>query len=162
MSWNKVAVIGVGMTKFGELFDKSWEALLADAYVEALGNVDKGIKPSEIQAVYYGTTMGSLMGMELPGGAIVSTLLGLTGVPVTRIENGCPTGSDTFRNAALAVASGVFDVVLAIGAVFAGIRVLEKLAPSRHTCPKCGKPLAQGTTPCPHCGTELSWERKAA
>lgn len=116
MSWNKVAVVGAGMTKFGELFDKSWEHLLADAYLEALGSVDKGMEPSDIQAIWYGTTMGSLMGMELPGGAIVSTLLGLTGIPATRVENGCPTGSDTFRNAVLAVASGVYDVVLAIGA----------------------------------------------
>lgn len=116
MSWNKVAVVGAGMTKFGELFDKGWEHLLAEAFLEALGSVDKGMNRSDINAVYYGTTMGSLMGMELPGGNIVSTLLGLTGIPSTRIENGCPTGSDTFRTAVLAVASGVYDVILAIGA----------------------------------------------
>ena len=55
------------------------------------------------------------MGLEIPGGASLAATVGLVDVPVTRVENGCPTGADTFRNACLGVASGVYDVVIAIG-----------------------------------------------
>ncbi|MGQ9653423.1 MAG: thiolase C-terminal domain-containing protein [Thermodesulfobacteriota bacterium] len=115
MGWNKVAVVGVGMIKFGELFEKSYEALLQEAYLAAIASVDKGFDPKEIQAGWLGTCLGSAMGLEIPGGASLAATVGLVEIPVTRVENGCPTGSDTFRNACLGVASGVYDVALAIG-----------------------------------------------
>ncbi len=116
MAWNKVAVVGVGMMKFGELFEKSYEAMIQEAFLNAVNSVDKGFDPKEIQAGWLGTCVGTLMGLEIPGGATLAATTGLVDIPVTRVENGCPTGSDTFRNACLGVASGVYDVAIVVGA----------------------------------------------
>lgn len=115
MGWNKVAIVGVGMIKFGELFEKGFENMMEEVYLAAINNVDKGFDPKEIHAAWLGTSRPNLFGFVTIGGAFVSGNLGLTGIPVTRVENGCPTGSDAFRNACFGVASGVYDVVLAIG-----------------------------------------------
>ena len=107
---NKVAVVGAGMIKFGELFDKSFEDMMSEAYMTCLKSVDKGINPQkEIQAAWYGTIYGPRTG------SVLAETLGLKGIPVTRIENACATGSDSFRNACIAVASGVYDTALAVG-----------------------------------------------
>ncbi|TAK36503.1 MAG: thiolase domain-containing protein [Chloroflexota bacterium] len=116
MGWNKVAIVGVGMIRFGELFDKSYDQMIEEAYLAAIEGVDKGITPKEIQAGWYGTARGFLHGQEALGGASLTGSIALAGIPSTRVENGCPTGADTFRNACLGVASGVYDVVLALGA----------------------------------------------
>lgn len=116
MAWNQVAIVGAGLIPFGELFDMSYEAMIQQAYLRAIQSVDKGMDPEEIEAGWLGTCMGSMMGLEIPGGATVAGTIGLVDVPFTRIENGCPTGGDTFRNACLGVASGVYRVALVIGA----------------------------------------------
>lgn len=105
---NKVAVIGAGVIKFGELFDKSFEDMASEAYLNCLKSVDKGIDPKEIEAVWYGTIFGPSTG------AAVAETLGLVDRPVTHVENACATGSDAFRNACFAVASGVYDVALVV------------------------------------------------
>ncbi len=115
MGWNKVAIVGVGMLKFGEHFDKSYEAMIGKAYLAVLDGVQKGIDPKDIEAGWIGTCIGSLMGSELISGSMLAGIVGLAGIPVTRIENGCPTGSDTFRNACMGVASGLYDVAIALG-----------------------------------------------
>src|SRR5918995_2480261 len=96
MSWNKVAVVGAGLIKMGELFEQSYEPALVDA-------------------AFVATQRGTLWGQEGIGGNTIPTAIGLNGVPCTRIENACPSGSDAFRVGAMAVASGVHDVVLVIG-----------------------------------------------
>lgn len=116
MGWNRVAIIGAGMTRFGELFDRSMEQMTAEAFTKALADVDKGIDPDRIEALWFGNCMGSLSGNEIPSGAVLANALGLVGKPASRIENGCPTGSDTFRHACMGVASGIYDVVVAVGA----------------------------------------------
>ncbi len=116
MSWNKVAVVGAGMTEFGELFDLSLEQLAAEAFVNAVGSVDKGISPERIDTAYFANVVGSLQGNEIPSGATLANAIGMPGLAATRLENGCPTGSDAFRQACLAVASGVSDVALVVGA----------------------------------------------
>ena len=115
MGWNKVAMVGVGMIPFGELFHKSWETMLEEAYLNCIGSVDKGLNPKEIQAAWIGTARPELHGQGAQGGNSLVAQLGLAGIPCTRVENGCPTGSDAVRNAAFGVASGVYDVVLAAG-----------------------------------------------
>lgn len=125
-----VAVIGVGCTKFGDLFDKSYEDLICEAAFEAYA--DAGIDPAEIQAAYLGTYLPGPAG----GKAAVSLgdALRLYDRPITRVENYCATGTDAFRNACLAVASGTYDIVLVLGA--------EKLKdrPGRGL-PRLGHPL---------------------
>jgi acetyl-CoA C-acetyltransferase len=112
----KVAIIGVGMIPFGELFEKGLETMAQEAYINCLKGVDKGIDPKEIKAAWFGQWSGGLIGQGTQGGSALASMLGQMEIPITRVENGCPTGSDTFRNACLGVASGVYDVTLALGA----------------------------------------------
>ncbi len=115
MGWNKVAIVGAGMIKFGELFEKSAEDMMGEVFLNAVKSVDKGFDPKDIKAAWLGCSRPNLFGYVTVGGAFLSGNIGLTGIPVTRVENGCPTGSDAFRNACLGVASGVYDVALVMG-----------------------------------------------
>jgi acetyl-CoA C-acetyltransferase len=106
---DRVVIAGVGYTKFGELWDKSPEDLLVDAVYEALD--DAGVGAKEIQAGWCGIQY------EFTGvsGGTPAEFLKMYGIPFTRVENFCASGMDAFRNACLAVASGVYDLVLACG-----------------------------------------------
>ncbi|HVM40390.1 MAG TPA: thiolase domain-containing protein [Acidimicrobiia bacterium] len=115
MAWNKVAVVGAGLIKFGELFDQSYEQMAAGAFKAAAEAVDRGFDPSLVEAGIVATQRGTLWGQEGVGGNTVPSAIGLAGLPFTRVENACPSGSDAFRIGAMAVASGVHDVVLVIG-----------------------------------------------
>ncbi len=115
MSWNKVAVVGAGLIKMGELFDQSYEDMAAGAFNAAVASVDKGFDPSAVEAAFVATQRGTLWGQEGISGNTVPTAIGLAGIACTRIENACPSGSDAFRVGAMAVASGVHDLVLVIG-----------------------------------------------
>ena len=115
MAWNKVAVVGGGLIKFGELFEQSYEQMASGAFDAAVASVDKGFDPQLVEAAFVATQRGTLWGQEGIGGNTVPTAIGLAGIPCTRVENACPSGSDAFRVGAMAVASGVHDVVLVIG-----------------------------------------------
>jgi acetyl-CoA C-acetyltransferase len=104
---DRVAIVGMGCSRFGERWDASANDLLVEAAMEAYE--DAGIGPEEIQAAWVGTTASGKTGM------VVSEPLRLQYIPITRVENACATASDAFRNACYAVASGVYDIVLAIG-----------------------------------------------
>ncbi|MEY2449854.1 MAG: acetyl-CoA C-acetyltransferase [Acidimicrobiaceae bacterium] len=105
---DRVAIIGMGCTQFGEHWDKSTDDLLIDSTQEAFGSV--GLTKDDVDAYWLGT-MGSGQG----SGLTLSRPLKLDYKPVTRIENYCATGSDAFRNACYAVASGAYDIVMAVG-----------------------------------------------
>jgi acetyl-CoA C-acetyltransferase len=115
MSWNRVAVVGGGLIRFGELFDQSYEQMAHGAFAAAVSSVDKGFDPHQVEAAIVATQRGTLWGQEGIGGNTVPSAIGLAGVPCTRVENACPSGSDAFRIGAMVVASGVHDVVLVIG-----------------------------------------------
>lgn len=104
---DKVAIIGMGCTQFGELWDKDVDDLMIDATTEALE--DAGVELKDIQAVWAGTANSGV------NGSSVSAPLQLQYIPVTRVENACASGIETIRNAAYAVAAGVYDLVLALG-----------------------------------------------
>ncbi|HJP68700.1 MAG TPA: acetyl-CoA acetyltransferase, partial [Sphingomicrobium sp.] len=109
---DKVAILGMGCSKFGELWDKGTEALLSEAFEEALE--DAGIGREQIEAAWYGSALDNV---NVGNSAIpASTALRLDGIPVTRLENMCATGTEALRGAAYAVASGAADIALAIGA----------------------------------------------
>lgn len=106
-----VAVVGVGVSKFGERYDTSYADLAVEAASEALA--DAGIGQDRIQAAWLGTyTPAYGWGVS---GASLADALRLYHVPITRVENYCATGMEAFRNAAFAVACGQYDVVLALG-----------------------------------------------
>lgn len=108
---DKVAIIGVGCTKFGERWDASAGDMLVDAFKEAIE--DAGIEPKDIQAAFGGTAMPEThIG---PGGTPIAEYLRLDYVPFSRNENYCCTGADAIRYASYAIASGVVDIALAIG-----------------------------------------------
>jgi acetyl-CoA C-acetyltransferase len=115
VAWNRVAVVGAGLIKMGELFEQSYEQMAAGAFAACVESVDKGFEPHLVEAAFVATQRGTLWGQEGIGGNTIPTAIGLTGIPCTRIENACPSGSDAFRVGAMAVASGVHDVVLVIG-----------------------------------------------
>jgi acetyl-CoA C-acetyltransferase len=104
---DRIAIVGMGCTKFGERWDQSFEDLTIDAAYEALE--DAGIGPTDVEAAWLGTQGAGLTGMQL------SIPLKLPDIPVTRVENACSTGTDAIRNACFAVASGAYDMVLVVG-----------------------------------------------
>ena len=103
---NKVAIVGMGCTKFGERWDKGVEDLIVEAAYEAFE--DAGIEPKDVQAAWIGTVFSGLS-------AITLSPLQLQYIPMTRVENMCATGSEALRAATYAVAAGVCDVALAVG-----------------------------------------------
>jgi len=108
---DKVAIIGMGCTRFGERWDVGAEELMVEAFEEALA--DAGIGKRQIEAAWLGTCLEEInvgkTGMPL------STTLRLPMIPVTRVENYCATGTEAFRGACYAVASGAYDIALALG-----------------------------------------------
>jgi len=106
-----VAVIGVGMNRWGELWEKSHRQIWTEAAIEAIA--DAGV--DRVDALYVGCMSGGLfMGQEHLG-ALLADQLGMGPIPGTRVESACASGGLAFRQAYLAVASGEHDVVLASG-----------------------------------------------
>jgi acetyl-CoA C-acetyltransferase len=109
---DKVAIIGMGCTMFGERWEAATHDLLAEAFDEALA--DAGVERRQIEAAWYGSALDFV---NVGNSAIpASTALRLDGIPVTRVENMCATGTEALRGATYAVASGAVDIALAIGA----------------------------------------------
>src|SRR5438067_161098 len=104
---DRVAIVGMGCTPFGEHWDKSASDLLVDATGEALTSA--GVELRDIDAFWLGTLFSGQSGLTL------SRPLKIDYKPVSRLENYCATGSEAFRNACYAVASGAYDVAMAIG-----------------------------------------------
>ena len=104
---DKVAIIGMGCTRFGELWGKSVDDLITEAAYEACE--DAGVDLKDIQAAWLGTVFSGQTALSL------SSPLKLQYIPVTRVENMCATGTEALRGAAYAVASGACDIALALG-----------------------------------------------
>lgn len=107
---DKVAIIGMGCTKFGERWDAGLEDLAIESAYEAYE--DAGIGPEEIQACWVGQASAPLIGV---GGATIADALKLQGIPIVRNENWCTTAHIALIEACMAVASGMYDTVMAIG-----------------------------------------------
>ncbi len=108
---DKVAILGMGCSKFGERWDCEAEDLMVEAYEEALG--DAGIEKSQINAAWFSTAIEDVhVGKS---GVPLAVALRLPYIPVTRVENYCASGSEAFRGAVYAVASGAADIALALG-----------------------------------------------
>jgi len=108
---NKVAIIGMGCTQFGELWDKSSEDLIVEAYKEAAE--DAGIETKDIDAAWFGSCFEEINVGR--GGIPLARALKLPNIPVTRVENFCTTGTEALRGACYAVASGACEIALALG-----------------------------------------------
>ncbi|MCX6000617.1 MAG: acetyl-CoA acetyltransferase, partial [Chloroflexi bacterium] len=104
---DRVAIVGMGCTQFGELWGKGPADLIVDAVSEAVA--DAGIEIKDIQAAWSGTLFSG------SGGRTVSEALRLQYIPVSRMENACASGHEAVRGAAYAVAAGIYDICLAVG-----------------------------------------------
>jgi len=126
---DRVAIVGMGCTSFGEHWDKGSDDLLVESASEAYRSA--GVDPAQVDAYWLGT-MGSGV-----SGLMLSEALKLDYKPVTRLENMCATGSEAIRNAAYAVASGAYDVAMAVG--------VEKLKDSGYSGLVVSSPPDDGT-----------------
>jgi acetyl-CoA C-acetyltransferase len=104
---DRVAIIGMGCTRFAEHWDMGVDELLLAATGEAFSSA--GVTKEEVDAYWLGTAQSGMSGLTL------SRPLRLQGKPVTRVENYCATGSEALRQAAYAVASGAYDMAMAVG-----------------------------------------------
>lgn len=104
---DRVAIVGMGCTRFGEHWDKGADELMIDATDDAFKSA--GVTKDDVDAYWLGTAMSGNSGMTL------AMPLHLEGKPVTRVENFCATGSEALRQAAYAVASGAYDMAMAVG-----------------------------------------------
>jgi acetyl-CoA C-acetyltransferase/acetyl-CoA acyltransferase len=117
-SMRRVAVIGVGVTKFGKHERTSGE-LFAEAAVDALADAE--LPPGAVQALYYGNVVGGETEHQLHTGPQAASILGIPTVPTTRFETACASSHAAFRHAVMEIAAGISDVVLVGG----GERVLN-------------------------------------
>ncbi len=108
---DKVVILGMGCSKFGERWDCNAEDLMVEAFQEAL--TDAGIERKQIEAAWFGTAIEEQhVGKS---GVPLAMTLRLPYIPVTHVENYCATGTEAFRGAVYAVASGAVDIALALG-----------------------------------------------
>jgi acetyl-CoA C-acetyltransferase len=108
---DKVAILGMGCSKFGERWDASPEDLMVEAYTEAMA--DAGIAPEQLDAAWFSTHMPDI-GVGRAGFQM-GIALRLPNIGVTRVENACAGGTDAVRGAVYAVASGACDIAIALG-----------------------------------------------
>jgi len=108
---DKVVILGMGCTRFGERWDSGPQELMVESFEECIK--DAGIDKKEIQAAWYGQCYDELGTGK--GALGVATSLKLPYIPVTRVENFCATGTEAFRGAVYAVAAGACDIALAMG-----------------------------------------------
>jgi len=109
---DKVAILGMGCSKFGERWGDNSEDLMVEAFSEAIA--DAGIEKTQIDAAWLATAMEE----QNVGKASIplAKALRLPNIGVTRVENYCASGTEAFRGAVYAVASGACDIALAVGA----------------------------------------------
>ncbi|HWQ47027.1 MAG TPA: hypothetical protein VN376_09175 [Longilinea sp.] len=110
-----VALIGAGMSKFGAFPGKASRDLFVDAFQEMLQSVDKGFDAKDIEALYIGNFSSDLFENQGHTAPIMADWVGLTPRPATRVEDACASGGVALRQGIIAVASGMYDVVLVGG-----------------------------------------------
>lgn len=108
-----VAIVGTGVAKFGENFDQGYNDMLIEACYEAFR--DAGLEKEAIEAAWLGTYLPYAWNIEGVAGSSLAEALNLFPIPVTRVSNYCCTGTEAVRAAALAVAAGEYEIVLACG-----------------------------------------------
>ena len=110
----EVAIVGAGMTRFAKHLDKGMKELSREAIEAALKSA--GVETNALEAVAVGNAMAGLItGQECIRGQVVLREMGIGGIPVINTENACASAATAFHLAWLYIASGMYDVVLALG-----------------------------------------------
>jgi acetyl-CoA acetyltransferase len=110
-----VAVVGAGMSRFGAFPDKTTRDLFVEAFRELCASVDKGLDPKEIEAIYIGNASSDLFEGQSHTAPLMTSWIGLTPRPATRVEDACASSGVALRQGILAIASGLYDIVLVGG-----------------------------------------------
>ncbi len=110
-----VAIVGAGMSKFGSFPEKTGRELFVEAYLDMLAAVDKGVDPKDINAFYLGNYSSDLFEGQGHNAPLLADAVGLTPLPATRVEGACASGSLALRQGIIAIASGMYDMVLVGG-----------------------------------------------
>lgn len=110
-----VAVVGAGMSKFGAFPGLATRDLFVEAFRELLASVDKGFDARDIEALYIGNFSSDLFEGQAHTAPIMADWVGLTPRPATRVEDACASSGVAFREGLIAVASGLYDIVLVGG-----------------------------------------------
>ena len=110
-----VSIVGAGMSQFGAFRDKTVRDLFVEAFQDLLEHLDHGIDVEDIECGFIGNYSSDLFEGQGHTAPILADWLGMTPVPVTRIENACASSGSAFREGITAIASGMYDVVLVGG-----------------------------------------------
>jgi len=122
-----VAVVGVGMSKFGMFRDKNSKDLFTEAFSEMLSSVDKGVDPKDIDAIYLGNFSNDFFVHQGHWAPIISDLIGHVPKPATRTEGACASSALALREGVFAIASGFYDIVLVGGVEEMSKRTTEEI-----------------------------------
>jgi acetyl-CoA C-acetyltransferase len=120
---NKVAIIGIGMTKFGQLFDRDLGSLAIEAGVKAIRDAE--ISQKDVEVLYGGTMSGGIFNNQEHLGSMLSDKLGFKNIPSVRIEAACASGGLALRQGYIDIASGLHDI-----AVVGGVEKMTDLTTS--------------------------------
>jgi len=110
-----VAVVGAGMSNFGGFPGKSGRDLFVEAFIAMRASVSKGLDPDDIEALYLGNYSSDLFEGQGHNAPLMADWVGLTPRPATRIEDACASSGVALRQGIMAIASGLYDIVLVGG-----------------------------------------------
>ena len=110
-----VSIVGAGMSQFGAFPGKDSRDLFVEAFQDMLDHLDQGMDVQDIECAYVGNYSSDLFEHQGHTAPIIADWLGMTPVPVTRIENACASSSSALREGVMAIASGLYDIVLVGG-----------------------------------------------
>lgn len=111
----EVAIVGAGMSKFGNFKDKSIRDLFVEAFLEMKQSVDKGVETKDIESLYLGDAASQVFEGQGHTGPLMADWVGLLPKASTRIESACGSSGVAIRQGILAIASGAYDIVLVGG-----------------------------------------------
>lgn len=110
-----VAMVGAGMSSFGTRPDMTTRELFAEAFLEMLQSVDRGIDPGDVEALYVGNTGAEFWESQTSVGVLCTDAIGLNPIPALKVEDACASSGVAVREGMIAVASGAYDMVLVGG-----------------------------------------------
>jgi len=111
----RAAIVGVGSSKFGTFKHKLGRELFTEAFLEMLDSVERGLDIKDIEALYLGNAAGIAFEGQGHLAPIIADQIGLVNKPATRLEGACASGGLALREGVIAIASGLYDVVLVGG-----------------------------------------------
>ena len=110
-----VSIVGAGLSRFGAFRDMTTRDLFVEAFQDLIDHLDQGIDVEDIECGYIGNYSSDLFEGQGHTAPILADWLGMTPTPITRIENACASSGSALREGVMAIASGMYDVVLVGG-----------------------------------------------